>query len=144
MWLLFFFQAEDGIRDGHVTGVQTCALPISNCSGEPMPSLANAKIVFFWVSVATTVALSPLKWAAAKSPRSCEVTDRSVMQCRGLSRSTLTRRTSALPYWFSPSTIEPASVSPVVLVVVLVVMLVVVDVSVVSLMRGLSLGQLPR
>src|SRR5207253_4258762 len=26
----FFFQAEDGIRDGHVTGVQTCALPISS------------------------------------------------------------------------------------------------------------------
>src|SRR5690606_41246011 len=25
----FFFQAEDGIRDCHVTGVQTCALPIS-------------------------------------------------------------------------------------------------------------------
>src|SRR6266702_4621426 len=25
---LVFFQAEDGIRDGHVTGVQTCALPI--------------------------------------------------------------------------------------------------------------------
>src|SRR5690606_39715025 len=29
--LVFFFQAEDGIRDFHVTGVQTCALPIS-CS----------------------------------------------------------------------------------------------------------------
>src|SRR5215510_10852840 len=28
----FFFQAEDGIRDGHVTGVQTCALPISACA----------------------------------------------------------------------------------------------------------------
>src|SRR5699024_2267659 len=27
--LLFFFQAEDGIRDRNVTGVQTCALPIS-------------------------------------------------------------------------------------------------------------------
>src|SRR5690625_7483119 len=27
--LLSFFQAEDGIRGGHVTGVQTCALPIS-------------------------------------------------------------------------------------------------------------------
>src|SRR5690606_29082202 len=28
-WLaFFFFQAEDGIRDFHVTGVQTCALPI--------------------------------------------------------------------------------------------------------------------
>src|SRR5215475_4728025 len=25
----FFFEAEDGIRDFHVTGVQTCALPIS-------------------------------------------------------------------------------------------------------------------
>src|SRR6266702_2558979 len=25
---VFFFQAEDGIREGHVTGVQTCALPI--------------------------------------------------------------------------------------------------------------------
>src|SRR5699024_12206683 len=27
----FFFQAEDGIRDRNVTGVQTCALPISGC-----------------------------------------------------------------------------------------------------------------
>src|SRR6266511_2663533 len=26
--MFFFFQAEDGIRDFHVTGVQTCALPI--------------------------------------------------------------------------------------------------------------------
>src|SRR5262249_56578952 len=34
LWLwLFFFQAEDGIRDWSVTGVQTCALPIylENC-----------------------------------------------------------------------------------------------------------------
>src|SRR5256886_12466799 len=30
--LFFFFQAEDGIRDLTVTGVQTCALPIS---GDP-------------------------------------------------------------------------------------------------------------
>src|SRR5690606_40717111 len=29
----FFFQAEDGIRDFHVTGVQTCALPISRGAG---------------------------------------------------------------------------------------------------------------
>src|SRR5699024_12149470 len=27
-YLFFFFQAEDGIRDRNVTGVQTCALPI--------------------------------------------------------------------------------------------------------------------
>src|SRR5438093_13069485 len=29
LWF-FFFQAEDGIRDWSVTGVQTCALPISS------------------------------------------------------------------------------------------------------------------
>src|SRR6476661_10359961 len=29
IFFLFFFQAEDGIRDSSVTGVQTCALPIS-------------------------------------------------------------------------------------------------------------------
>src|SRR5690606_39389816 len=32
---VFFFQAEDGIRDFHVTGVQTCALPISVPSWAP-------------------------------------------------------------------------------------------------------------
>src|SRR2546422_4202635 len=29
LYIFFFFQAEDGIRDVAVTGVQTCALPIS-------------------------------------------------------------------------------------------------------------------
>src|SRR5690606_40728480 len=57
---VFFFQAEDGIRDFHVTGVQTCALPIfsrppatpnatcveNNCpvpDAKEIPALANAK-----------------------------------------------------------------------------------------------------
>src|SRR5207249_5817907 len=31
----FFFQAEDGIRDRNVTGVQTCALPISSAPAPP-------------------------------------------------------------------------------------------------------------
>src|SRR2546430_15956759 len=31
---VFFFQAEDGIRDLTVTGVQTCALPIALAPGE--------------------------------------------------------------------------------------------------------------
>src|SRR5690606_40305372 len=35
----FFFQAEDGIRDFHVTGVQTCALPIWHDFSEVPPSL---------------------------------------------------------------------------------------------------------
>src|SRR5256885_4951312 len=32
--LCFFFQAEDGIRDYKVTGVQTCALPISHLAAD--------------------------------------------------------------------------------------------------------------
>src|SRR2546425_3922870 len=36
--VFFFFQAEDGIRDKLVTGVQTCALPISPASGPPLAS----------------------------------------------------------------------------------------------------------
>src|SRR2546430_4314168 len=35
MSVFFFFQAEDGIRDLTVTGVQTCALPISPPSAPP-------------------------------------------------------------------------------------------------------------
>src|SRR2546429_6863205 len=37
----FFFQAEDGIRDVAVTGVQTCALPIWNAF--PVQSLTKRK-----------------------------------------------------------------------------------------------------
>src|SRR5207245_8768746 len=33
--IFFFFQAEDGIRDATVTGVQTCALPISAAQRGP-------------------------------------------------------------------------------------------------------------
>src|SRR6266487_3428160 len=53
----FFFQAEDGIRDGRVTGVQTCALPI-------LPLLALA-----WVlrNPAVSVALT-----GCRSPREIE------------------------------------------------------------------------
>src|SRR5215468_11938955 len=37
----FFFQAEDGIRDRDVTGVPTCALPISTATCPPTPSAAS-------------------------------------------------------------------------------------------------------
>src|SRR2546422_9375405 len=41
--IFFFFQAEDGIRDVAVTGVQTCALPISRRTraGGPHARLAR-------------------------------------------------------------------------------------------------------
>src|SRR5688500_2383466 len=44
MLIFFFFQAEDGIRDYKVTGVQTCALPI--LTDLPVPALNPAGIVF--------------------------------------------------------------------------------------------------
>src|SRR5437762_13048469 len=45
MFFFFFFQAEDGIRDTSVTGVQTCALPISSA---PSPDLV------VWIHYETT------------------------------------------------------------------------------------------
>src|SRR2546425_3937949 len=39
MFVIFFFQAEDGIRDKLVTGVQTCALPI--CRDAPRSASAS-------------------------------------------------------------------------------------------------------
>src|SRR5205807_7569023 len=38
----FFFQAEDGIRDYKVTGVQTCALPISIAGADALELASNA------------------------------------------------------------------------------------------------------
>src|SRR5207244_7092046 len=42
----FFFQAEDGIRDDLVTGVQTCALPIFDANGNPIPVAAASRTPF--------------------------------------------------------------------------------------------------
>src|SRR5260221_9006698 len=56
IFFFFFFQAEDGIRDHCVTGVQTCALPISTrmlttslacrliSAGEPAPSMTTTSL----------------------------------------------------------------------------------------------------
>src|SRR5690349_23320444 len=41
---MFFFQAEDGIRDLYVTGVQTCALPISFADLEPRRGALDASL----------------------------------------------------------------------------------------------------
>src|SRR5690606_40890726 len=40
----FFFQAEDGIRDFHVTGVQTCALPICSVDINILPAALIERI----------------------------------------------------------------------------------------------------
>src|SRR5690606_41010632 len=57
-FLFFFFQAEDGIRDFHVTGVQTCALPIFDLYSFPSGHTMNA--VNF--AVLFSVFYPPLLW----------------------------------------------------------------------------------
>src|SRR2546426_7144354 len=52
----FFFQAEDGIRDYKVTGVQTCALPISAVVGGD-DSILFPAVAGFHDAVAGTVAI---------------------------------------------------------------------------------------
>src|SRR2546426_2761282 len=43
VYVFFFFQAEDGIRDYKVTGVQTCALPILHTAPNPHPRFDAAR-----------------------------------------------------------------------------------------------------
>src|SRR2546425_7261193 len=42
--VFFFFQAEDGIRDKLVTGVQTCALPIYRVRPRPVVGIAERPV----------------------------------------------------------------------------------------------------
>src|SRR5437762_9663902 len=61
--MFFFFQAEDGIRDTSVTGVQTCALPISSAAASsayltvseifPLEVRALAIAIFFAIGTLT-------------------------------------------------------------------------------------------
>src|SRR5256885_2516749 len=67
--VLFFFQAEDGIRDYKVTGVQTCALPICR-----QPVLTAAALVVagaVWMLAVALfnigVQLSAPRWVAGRS-----------------------------------------------------------------------------
>src|SRR5688500_19826986 len=80
---VFFFQAEDGIRDYKVTGVQTCALPISSrqaraASGAEVltTEAASASASAARRSGATTRLTSPSRRASSApspSPASIEI-----------------------------------------------------------------------
>src|ERR1022692_5123179 len=61
----FFFQAEDGIRDYKVTGVQTCALPI--CYGRRQPTSCKIHFHGIMVRLASIAAISwpNLSWEAS-------------------------------------------------------------------------------
>src|SRR5205085_6026266 len=63
----FFFQAEDGIRDLTVTGVQTCALPISLSISLPLSS-ARSVLVFESTPAGRTAAIAAATLSASRPP----------------------------------------------------------------------------
>src|SRR5438093_6200189 len=61
--LSFFFQAEDGIRDWSVTGVQTCALPISpSTRSAHRRALRAIRTTSYYLSVAAWTQGFKLRW----------------------------------------------------------------------------------
>src|SRR3712207_745256 len=58
MLVLFFFQAEDGIRDIGVTGVQTCALPISY----PIVGGINESCIALVQAITSIAPAAPKRW----------------------------------------------------------------------------------
>src|SRR5690606_40269998 len=54
-WIIFFFQAEDGIRDFHVTGVQTCALPILTAYIAPIARMLDDALDMILVGDSTAM-----------------------------------------------------------------------------------------
>src|SRR5690606_25570192 len=69
--LFFFFQAEDGIRDFHVTGVQTCALPISIHSAPQWRPCGRREWRATRQRERPPPVLGPYPVAPAHSPRRC-------------------------------------------------------------------------
>src|SRR5215208_7686558 len=73
--LFFFFQAEDGRRDGHVTGVQTCALPISKRTASmSAPTGAGPEAAIVSAAAIRTASMSaPTGVVAAAAERTASI-----------------------------------------------------------------------
>src|SRR5699024_11635511 len=68
----YFFRAEDGIRDRNVTGVQTCALPISYGHSAAASSMARAFSATALFSVVVLPFVPPAVMSARTNGRSEE------------------------------------------------------------------------
>src|SRR5690606_39613651 len=90
--MFFFFQAEDGIRDFHVTGVQTCALPISSLNAPTATRLAVSKMRVPGPIRAATLA-RPLASAALRRPSGERSTMGARSEERRVGKEGRTRRT---------------------------------------------------
>src|SRR6266511_4696454 len=79
--LFFFFQAEDGIRDFHVTGVQTCALPISAATTWSRPRTSTRR--WSWPPRSRAPATGRSRSARSWSCRRGRPTTRAPAELRG-------------------------------------------------------------
>src|SRR5882762_922193 len=83
LYFFFFFQAEDGIRDSSVTGVQTCALPIfghqhrcrrtmkARChrfGASPAFTLMEIMLVIGILAIVMAMAIPPIYRGMSKEP----------------------------------------------------------------------------
>src|SRR2546429_6258438 len=95
----FFFQAEDGIRDVAVTGVQTCALPISRegrlrwCSQVGYGDGDSAPTPTLWAK-ASILAANHIPWSGYSIPLSRPIRLRIYIFHSKQIRIALTRRTT--------------------------------------------------
>src|SRR6266511_2682780 len=70
LFYVFFFQAVDGIRGFHVTGVQTCALPISPLSESPECSRGSWIARERHVEIVARRSIMTKTWRHTREPRS--------------------------------------------------------------------------
>src|SRR5256885_4859379 len=69
LFFFFFFQAEDGIRDYKVTGVQTCALPISGSRGAKPMRRGAASCAAWAIRATSRLAASRLRMSRGRWAR---------------------------------------------------------------------------
>src|SRR5256885_1851079 len=118
----FFFQAEDGIRDYKVTGVQTCALPIcaSRVMSSPLkrmvPEVGSRNLVSRLKQVVLPAPLGPIKaWMEPRrTERSTLLT--AVNPLNSLVRFRVSRITSLMCASPAPLMLPAANASPEALV----------------------------
>src|SRR5690606_29412392 len=95
--IIFFFQAEDGIRDFHVTGVQTCALPISSCRAYRAYSNRFGRIG----SSGRRRAASPAALLGSHMTTSPPLTSASILRARTAVASVFILSGLAIASWFA-------------------------------------------
>src|SRR5258708_13203302 len=127
MFVFFFFQAEDGIRDDLVTGVQTCALPIYIPAWLVFDQQYRDRYIFAglqpgqriprkWMESGVIVQADTLDELAAKAGLPADEFDATVQRFTGFARSGVDtdhhRGESAYDSYYPPPTNNPTPTLP--------------------------------